>query len=163
MAPRGAMHISSYLDGEQFDPETQRIMGLAFELTRAPSDCQIKTISRPTLSRRRLLNSQKGASAIQSAFAIMRWPTFASGRIYNKVWFRGEPEQRTTTRTGAAAFMWPKLVHKLPRRSNPVHLPEFPFPKSDMMSENNSVPRSSCTSLKRKIRHFPLKRQLATR
>jgi hypothetical protein len=29
------MPISSYLDGEQFDPETQRIMGLAFELTRA--------------------------------------------------------------------------------------------------------------------------------
>jgi hypothetical protein len=29
------MPISSYLDGEQFDPETQRVMGLAFELTRA--------------------------------------------------------------------------------------------------------------------------------
>jgi hypothetical protein len=29
------MPISSYLDCEQFDPETQRIMGLAFELTRA--------------------------------------------------------------------------------------------------------------------------------
>jgi hypothetical protein len=29
------MPISSYLDGEQFDPETQRIMGLAYELTRA--------------------------------------------------------------------------------------------------------------------------------
>jgi hypothetical protein len=29
------MPISSYLDGEQFDSETQRIMGLAFELTRA--------------------------------------------------------------------------------------------------------------------------------
>jgi hypothetical protein len=29
------MPISSYLDGEQFDPQTQRIMGLAFELTRA--------------------------------------------------------------------------------------------------------------------------------
>jgi hypothetical protein len=30
-----AMPISSHLDGEQFDSETQRIIGLAFELTRA--------------------------------------------------------------------------------------------------------------------------------
>ncbi len=77
MAPRGAMPISSHLDGEQFDPETQRIIGLAFELTRA-------ALPRPRLSRRRLLNLRRGASAIQSAFAIMRWSISASVRIYKK-------------------------------------------------------------------------------
>ena len=29
------MPIGSFLNGQKFDPETQRIMGLAFELTRA--------------------------------------------------------------------------------------------------------------------------------
>lgn len=29
------MPIASFLNGQKFDPETQRIMGLAFELTRA--------------------------------------------------------------------------------------------------------------------------------
>jgi hypothetical protein len=29
------MPITSYLDGHQFDPETRRIIGVAFEMTRA--------------------------------------------------------------------------------------------------------------------------------
>jgi hypothetical protein len=29
------MPITSFLDGHRFDPETKRIMGLAFEMTRA--------------------------------------------------------------------------------------------------------------------------------
>jgi hypothetical protein len=29
------MSISSYLDGHQFDAETKRVMGVAFEITRA--------------------------------------------------------------------------------------------------------------------------------
>jgi hypothetical protein len=29
------MPITPYLDGHQFDPETKRIMGVAFEMTRA--------------------------------------------------------------------------------------------------------------------------------
>jgi hypothetical protein len=29
------MPITSYLDGHQFDPETRRIIGIAFEMTRA--------------------------------------------------------------------------------------------------------------------------------
>ena len=29
------MPITSYLDGHQFDPETKRIIGIAFEMTRA--------------------------------------------------------------------------------------------------------------------------------
>jgi hypothetical protein len=32
---RAAMSISQYLNGERFDPETLRIMGLAFEVARA--------------------------------------------------------------------------------------------------------------------------------
>jgi hypothetical protein len=31
----GVMPIRLYLDGQQFDPETIRLLGLAFEITRA--------------------------------------------------------------------------------------------------------------------------------
>ena len=84
MAPRGAMPISSHLDGEQFDPETQRIIGLAFELTRAALRMSNQDDIAPEIIAKKVIELAKGASAIQSAFAIMRWSISASVRIYKK-------------------------------------------------------------------------------
>jgi len=56
MAPRGAMPISSHLDGEQFDPETQRIMGLAFELTRAA----LRMSNQPEIIAKKVIELAKG-------------------------------------------------------------------------------------------------------
>ena len=39
------MPITIYLDGYKPDPETKRVMGVAFEMTRAASDLWIETIS----------------------------------------------------------------------------------------------------------------------
>ena len=39
------MSITMFLDGQNFDPETRRVMGVAFEMTRTPSDLRIDTIS----------------------------------------------------------------------------------------------------------------------
>ena len=60
MAPRGAMPISSHLDGEQFDPETQRIMGLAFELTRAALRMSNQDDIAPEIIAKKVIELAKG-------------------------------------------------------------------------------------------------------
>jgi hypothetical protein len=60
MAPRGAMPISSYLDGEQFDPETRRIMGLAFDLTRAALRISNQDDIAPEIIAKKVIELAKG-------------------------------------------------------------------------------------------------------
>jgi hypothetical protein len=60
MAPRGAMPISSYLDGEQFDRETQRIMGLAYELTRAALRISNQDDIAPEIIAKKVIELAKG-------------------------------------------------------------------------------------------------------
>ena len=43
------MPITPYLDGHKFDPETKRVMGVAFEMARVPLGVQTGAISRTKL------------------------------------------------------------------------------------------------------------------
>ena len=54
------MPISSYLDGEQFDRETQRVMGLAFELTRAALRISNQDDIAPEIIAKKVIELAKG-------------------------------------------------------------------------------------------------------
>ena len=54
------MPISSHLDGEQFDPETQRIIGLAFELTRAALRMSNQDDIAPEIIAKKVIELAKG-------------------------------------------------------------------------------------------------------
>jgi hypothetical protein len=54
------MPISSYLDGAQFDPETRRIMGLAFELTRAALRISNQDDIAPDIIAKKVIELTKG-------------------------------------------------------------------------------------------------------
>jgi hypothetical protein len=54
------MSISSYLDGEQFDRETQRIMGLAYELTRAALRISNQDDIAPEIIAKKVIELAKG-------------------------------------------------------------------------------------------------------
>ena len=61
--------IAMFLDGQNFDPETKRVMGVAFEIQAPPSDLRIDTISSSKSSPVRSLSLRKLASAARTCFA----------------------------------------------------------------------------------------------
>lgn len=65
----GEMRIAMFLDGQNFDPETKRVMGVAFEIQAPPSDLRIDTISSSKSSPVRSLSLRKLASAARTCFA----------------------------------------------------------------------------------------------
>ena len=65
----GEMHIAMFLDGQNFDPETKRVMGVAFEIQAPPSDLRIDTISSSKSSPVSTLSLRKLSSAARTCFA----------------------------------------------------------------------------------------------
>jgi hypothetical protein len=66
------MPITPYLDGANFDPETRRVMGLAFEMSRAA--LRLADRADPAIESR----SRKKAFAIRISCLSGRWTTCAS-------------------------------------------------------------------------------------
>src|SRR5262249_7893791 len=74
--PGRSMPITPFLGDQKFDPETKRIMGVAFEMARAAVP-RAPARSLPT----QLSSLRKRARAIPSDLASLRWTVFARSEM----------------------------------------------------------------------------------
>jgi hypothetical protein len=66
------MPITPFLDGQKFDPETKRVMGVAFEMTRAALRLTDRNDPIIEIIAKKSSNSRKLARAIRTCFASGR-------------------------------------------------------------------------------------------
>jgi hypothetical protein len=74
------MPITIFLDGYKPDPETIRVMGVAFEMVRAALRLNDRNDVAVEIIAKRIIDLARGASAIQTSFASGHCAIFARRR-----------------------------------------------------------------------------------
>jgi len=70
------MPITPFLDGQAFDAETKRVMGVAFEMARAALAARDFGEHADGILAKRIIELAKGASAIPTFYASVYWLIF---------------------------------------------------------------------------------------
>ena len=75
------MPITEFMNGFRTDPETRRLMGLAFELTRVTLRLSDRNDPLIQLVADRIIELAKTERGTRSAFVIWRWPASDPRRV----------------------------------------------------------------------------------